>query len=100
MERLGGQLRPYTEECLGRCKKICLSRQELVLIESYYGTDPAEKIARRKEIANEMSLTENALRIQAFRVRRKLYECIQRCQQSVGNGSSVPSLYNVRDEGA
>jgi RNA polymerase sigma factor (sigma-70 family) len=66
-------------QCLGKCKKKCLSKQERVLIEAYYGGDPSRRISRRKDLADKMGLSENALRLAAFRVRRRLSECMEEC---------------------
>jgi RNA polymerase sigma factor (sigma-70 family) len=71
--------------CLECCKKQCLSELELVVIEAYYGAGPARKSQHRRELAVRLNLSENAMRLAAFRARRKLYDCIQRCQESERN---------------
>ena len=68
-------------QCLERCKKDCLSRKEIRLIEAYYDGNSAA----RKKLATQMNLSECALRIHAFRVRRKLAECVRKCQDRGGN---------------
>jgi DNA-directed RNA polymerase specialized sigma24 family protein len=83
--------------CLYHCKKTCLSRQEIALIEAYYG--PAKKVARRRKLAAMMSLSANGLCIQAFRLRRKLADCMKRCEEANfgRNGSRAQSLSTKRD---
>ena len=66
--------------CLERCKRECLSPEERRLIQAYYGGDSSDKISRRRKVlAGRMGLSENALRLWAFRLRRKLFNCIKEC---------------------
>jgi DNA-directed RNA polymerase specialized sigma24 family protein len=70
--------------CMERCMKSCLSEQEIRLIEAYYGGDAVSHIAQRKALREKLGLSENALRLKAFRVRQKLQECIKRCPEAGG----------------
>lgn len=70
------------EEMISECLKRCL--QELSLkhretITNYYLKDKQAKIDRRKEIAQQMSITTNTLRVRMYRIRAILEQCIKRC---------------------
>ncbi len=62
-------------KCLEVCKHTCLVKKELRLIEAYYGGT----IADRKSLARKEGLSENALRLRAFKVRQKLKACVEHC---------------------
>jgi DNA-directed RNA polymerase specialized sigma24 family protein len=65
--------------CLERCKKECLSRNDLRLIELYYRDEKAMKISNRKRLAEKLQISESALRQKVFQIRRKLGACVERC---------------------
>jgi DNA-directed RNA polymerase specialized sigma24 family protein len=65
-----------------RCFDTCLERlssESRKLIMDYYREDRHAKIELRKELAQQLSIPLNALRIRAHRVRRALEECCKEC---------------------
>jgi DNA-directed RNA polymerase specialized sigma24 family protein len=72
---------PFKEashDCLDRCL-ASLDQEDERLIREYYRYDPGAKIDRRKELAAELGLGMNALRIKACRIRQRLQGCVARC---------------------
>lgn len=64
------------------CFDTCLERlsaENRKLILDYYRDDRRAKIDLRKELAEELSIPLNALRIRAHRVRKFLEECVTDC---------------------
>lgn len=61
-------------ECLGQ-----LANSERELAQRYFQGEKGVKIAARKKLAVERMLTANALRIQAFKLRKKLRLCLRAC---------------------
>ena len=57
--------------------------RELIL--RYYSSDHAARIRNRRELAEELGLRANALRIRAFRIRQKLLDQVQ--GEALGTGS-------------
>lgn len=70
-------------ECLQQCL-AALPQKSRELITAYYEGDGPAKIDRRKELAANLGMQLNALRIRACRLREKLEECMGRCL--VGKG--------------
>jgi len=65
-------------ECLREClAALPLKSRELII--KYYEGDGPTKIGRRKELAANLGMQLNALRIRACRLREKLEECMGRC---------------------
>jgi DNA-directed RNA polymerase specialized sigma24 family protein len=64
--------------CLEKCMAQMPGKQrELVL--QYYAEDKRAKIDHRKELAEELGIALNALRIRVHRIRCLLQECMQSC---------------------
>jgi DNA-directed RNA polymerase specialized sigma24 family protein len=66
------------EECLGK-----LPDESRRLISSYYQEYESKKRERR-QLAKEMSIPMNALRIRVHRIRIRLEECVETCLEQVG----------------
>lgn len=62
------------DSCLER-----LSQEHRKLIMDYYREDRRAKIQLRRELAEQLRIPLNALRIRAHRVRRALEECVNEC---------------------
>lgn len=62
------------DECLGQ---FPISDRELV--ERYFHGEKSVRISGRKKLAVERKLTSNALRIQAFKLRKKFVSCFNAC---------------------
>jgi DNA-directed RNA polymerase specialized sigma24 family protein len=69
-------------ECLDQCmQRLPLDNQNLVL--RYYRDDKQAKIINRKQLADELGIAVNALRIRAHRIRVILQQCIEGCVQGI-----------------
>lgn len=65
-------------DCLLKCLRFLQSdKSELIL--DYYIYDGRDKIAQHRRMANELGITEGALRNRAHNVRGTLEKCIQQC---------------------
>jgi DNA-directed RNA polymerase specialized sigma24 family protein len=64
--------------CLDQCiQKLTPSSRELVL--QYYYEEKKAKIEHRKQLADQLGIALNALRIRAHRIRTVLQICVQEC---------------------
>jgi RNA polymerase sigma factor (sigma-70 family) len=64
------------------CLEMCLQRlpdanRQLIL--EYYRGEQSEKIQRRRQLAEKLGLTPNALSIRACRIREELEACTRKC---------------------
>ncbi len=66
------------DQCLNRCMANLPLPQRRLLLE-YYREEKQAKIDRRKALAVEFGLTDNALKIKVFRMRATLQECLLNC---------------------
>ena len=62
------------EDCLQK-----LSPDQRALISAYYSEERREKIERRRELAERLGLTMNAVTIRACRIRDRLESCVRTC---------------------
>jgi DNA-directed RNA polymerase specialized sigma24 family protein len=65
------------EQCIGK-----LAEQSQLLIRQYYAEDKSAKIGLRKALAQQLGISQNALRARALRIRELLQFCIERCLSS------------------
>jgi len=65
-------------DCLLSCLKL-LPKTKSELILDYYVYQGGDKISCHAEMASEMGLSENALRMQAYHIRHKLEKCVRKC---------------------
>lgn len=75
---------PVRPEALA-CLQQCLSRldeQQRTLILSYYTGDHADRIAARKQLAEQLGIELNTLRNRALRLRSRLEACVTHCLRS------------------
>lgn len=72
--------RDHTLTCLERCLETCTS-SERVLILDYYRTESGRPSAQRKQLAERLGLTANALAIRACRIRNRLEACVKACRE-------------------
>lgn len=69
-------------ECFCAClQKLDQATRELIL--AYYLEEKQAKIDHRKELAKELGLVPNALRVRMRRIRAKLEECIENCVEQM-----------------
>lgn len=64
--------------CLEHCLKE-LSPPQRKLVVGYYHEDKRAKIDHRKQMADELGIGLNALRIRAHRIRTSLEDCLKQC---------------------
>jgi RNA polymerase sigma factor (sigma-70 family) len=65
-----------------RCLEHCiesLSEENRYLLLKYYGAEGRSKVDQRKQLAEELGIVPNALRIRAYRIRLGLQECVEKC---------------------
>ena len=65
-------------DCLERCLGELTAEERRMVLDYYWG-DKSEKIERRKEMAEELGISPNTLRIRVHRLRTKLQKCIRKC---------------------
>lgn len=73
---------PDELETEDRCLNECMAKlpgSDRELVRRYFEGEKRAKIMGRKKLADERGLTLNALRIQAFKLRRKLLLCLRAC---------------------
>ena len=47
----------------------------------YYRDEKQQKIDHRKELAEQLGISENALRLRTFRLRGELTTCVKKCRE-------------------
>lgn len=65
-----------------RCLEQCLNTLAVVerdILERYFKGEKRIRIENRKKLAAELAKTSNALRIQAFKLRKEMNECLLNC---------------------
>lgn len=67
--------------CLEDCLKRQLTAKDQQLVLRYHEKDKTEKIRLRKQIAAELGITLNALRIRVHHIHSRLRPCIEQCLQ-------------------
>jgi RNA polymerase sigma factor (sigma-70 family) len=67
------------EECIAK-----LSDENRQLLLQYYQGEGRAKIEQRKQLAENLGIAPNALRIRAFRIRAALQECVEKCLERTG----------------
>jgi DNA-directed RNA polymerase specialized sigma24 family protein len=65
-------------DCFDKCLEE-LPPDNKQLIMEYYQEEKRTKIDLRKQLAEQLNIPMNALRIRAHRIRKSLEECIQHC---------------------
>lgn len=69
-------------ECLRRCLQfLSLMKQELIL--DYYVYEGHDKVENHKMMAQELSISEGALRGRAHHIRSELEKCVQQCVENL-----------------
>jgi RNA polymerase sigma factor (sigma-70 family) len=66
------------DRCLSKCMENISAKQSKFIIE-YYNRDKRQKIALRKKLAEELGVTQEAMRVRAFRIRAILQKCVLEC---------------------
>jgi len=66
------------EECLERCLTK-LAEDDRVLVLEYEEGEKGSRIRKRRQLAEDLNITMNALRIKIHRLHQELHECILSC---------------------
>lgn len=77
-QELDEEIPDVREECLRTCLRK-LSKEKRELIVSYYSKEKQAKIIHRAEMARQLGVSIEALRVRMRRIRGDLQECIERC---------------------
>ncbi len=67
-------------ECARHCLRA-LPVESARLLLAYYEDDKGKKIANRQELANQLGVSPNTLRMRLRRIRVQLEQCIIRCEK-------------------
>jgi hypothetical protein len=67
--------------CLEECLKQHLTMADRTLVLQYHEKEKQEKIRLRKQMAGELGITINALRIRVHHLHARLRPCIEQCLQ-------------------
>lgn len=88
------------EELEKACLDRCLDRlppAELRLVLGYFEGERGARIRRRSELAHELGVSLNALRLKIHRLAGRLRECVVRCMEQGGRVEAEAGLRGVRD---
>lgn len=81
------ELRELEVECLEKClEKLGARGRDLIL--RYYKVEGLAKINHRRELAEELGIPTNTLRVRAHRLRSGLRRCISDCMKSADRGET------------
>ena len=69
------------EECLHSCLQK-LSAENRMLIVNYYAKEKQAKIDHRSELAQQLGISVETLRVKVYRIRVSLQGCIERCLEN------------------
>lgn len=69
------------EECLRSCLQK-LSAENRKLIVNYYAKEKQAKIDHRSELAQQLEISVETLRVKVYRIRVSLQACIERCVEN------------------
>ncbi|HEX8137448.1 MAG TPA: hypothetical protein VF544_07645 [Pyrinomonadaceae bacterium] len=71
-----------TAELRLECSQKCLTSlpaADRALIVAYCKTDERSKMERRQALARQLNIKIEALRLRAFRIRKRLHDCVDKC---------------------
>ena len=71
--------------CLDRCMEEKLTEAERRLVLKYHEKNKREKIELRQQLAKELGISINALRIRVFHIQSRLRPCIEECLRHLLN---------------
>jgi len=77
----GAEQAEQSIDCLGHCLD-CLKADERNLIVEYYRDAKRQRIDRRRQLAERLGITMNALGIRTWRLRANLEACVSRCRRA------------------
>jgi RNA polymerase sigma factor (sigma-70 family) len=65
-------------ECLDACLQT-LSVEDRELVIKYYSREQAERIEMRRQLAEFLGVSQDALHVRVYRIRRNLRKCVDEC---------------------
>ena len=74
-------LREQRLDCLDRCLERLKPEQRMLIVD-YYRDSRRQKIERRRELADRLGISMNALAIRACRIRDALLTCLEECRHA------------------
>ncbi len=89
-ERFETRVEEQWARCLDKCMAN-ITRTWRYLILEYYKTEETDRERIHQEMAEELGLSTNALRVRMFEIRRTLRECVVTCAQKKGRHDSPSS---------
>lgn len=72
------QIKELRLECMEKCWERLIPNERDILYRYYVGVPPLKLQESREQLAEELGLTPNALRVMTHRLKRKLKPCIER----------------------
>jgi DNA-directed RNA polymerase specialized sigma24 family protein len=76
-------------DCLLKCLEL-LSGEKRDLILDYYLHEGRDKIDHHRRMADELSITEGALRTRAHHIRGALEKCVLQCARNIAEKQKMP----------
>ena len=76
--------------CLTQCMAD-LDTSDRDLFQRYFQEEKRAKINARKDLASDLRVTANALRIKAHRIRRRLRKCMEGCLEQIRGPETIPA---------
>jgi hypothetical protein len=67
--------------CLEQCLNLLISSHERDVVLRYHQKEKGEKIRQRKQLAGELGISLNALRIRIWHIHARLRPCVEQCVQ-------------------
>ncbi len=77
-EEAGNEMGEINCECLDKCLQSLRPEQRKFIMDYYQGEKRA-KINERKELEKKMKISNQAMRVRIFRIRKKLQKCVLNC---------------------
>ncbi len=71
--------------CLEHCMELLLPSDERGLVLRYHQKEKGEKIRLRKQLAKELGISLNALRIRIWHIHNSLRPCVQQCLERLAS---------------
>lgn len=71
-------------QCLDQCLVRLAAPEEKQLVLRYHEKDKPERIKARRQLADELGISSNALRIKVFHIHERLRPCIAECVTLIG----------------
>lgn len=65
-------------DCLNQCLTLQPSEDRQIVV-GYYAADGENQIRMRSRLATDLSMSVSVLRVRAFRIRQRLFNCVQQC---------------------